>query len=140
MFTIHTYRSFSMSSKNDYSLGNLKMKTRNEKPHISRYELKEILSYHKREISYSDFSKLKKQMQGICFSDIIDDVEELQEKLGADRFNVSKNFGYRFVHIWFKRTNTGYGPKYKFTSPSWYKYTFSFDEKGKLFKVDYDIK
>ena len=137
--TIHTYRSFSMSSSSDYSLGNLRMKTRDEKPRISKYELRELLSYHKREISYNDFTKLKKQMQGICFSDIIDTIEDLQEKLGADRFNVDKMMGHRFIHIWFRRSDTGYG-NYKFTKSSWYKYMFSFNGKGELYKIDYDIK
>lgn len=136
--TIHTYRSFSMSN-NDYSLGNLKMKTR-DRVHISRYELRELLSYHKREISYREFSNLKDKMQGINFSEIIDTLEDLQASLEADRFNVDKMMGYRFVHIWFKRTDTGYGNNYKFTRSSWYKYTFSFNEKGELFQIDYDIK
>lgn len=137
--TIHTYRSFSMGS--DYSLGNLRMKTKDEpKAHISRYELREFLSYHKREISYNDFIKLKKQMQGICFSDIIDVIEELQEKLGADRFNVDKMMGHRFIHVWFRRSDTGYGSKYKFARSSWYKYMFSFNGKGELYQIDYDIK
>lgn len=139
--TIHTYRSFSLSnSTNDYSLGSLKMKTRDEKPRISKYELRELLSYHKREISYREFSDFKKKMQGINFSDVIDVIEDLQEKLGADRFNVDKMMGYRFVHIWFRRSDTGYGSNYKFTRSSWYKYTFSFNKKGELFQIDYDIK
>ena len=140
MFTTHTYRSFSLSnSNNDYSLGNLRMKTKDEPPkaHISKYELREFLSYHKREISYAEFSDLKKKMLGIDFSSIIDHLEELQEKLGADRFNVSKDFGYRFVHIWFKRTRMN---GLKIIGNSKYKYTFSFDSKGKLFQIDYDIK
>ena len=137
--TIHTYRSFSMSN-NDYSLGSLKMKTRDDRPHISRYELREFLSYHKREISYREFEDLKKKMQGINFSEIIDNLEDLQEKLGADRFNVDKMMGHRFIHIWFRRSDTGYGSNYKFTRSSWYKYMFSFNGKGELYKIDYDIK
>lgn len=135
--TIHTYRSFAMGS--DYSLGRLKMKTRDEKPkaHISKYELREFLSYHKRSISYAEFADMKKKMLGIDFSNIIDHLEELQEKLGADRFNVSKDFGYRFVHIWFKRTRMN---GLRVVGDSKYKYTFSFDSKGKLFQIDYDIK
>ena len=140
MLTMHTYKSFSLSSNNDYSLGSLKMKTRDNEPHISRYELREFLSYHKRSLSYREFSDMKDKMQGINFSDIIDAIEELQASLGADRFNVDKMMGYRFIHIWFKRTDTGYGSKYKFTKSSWYKYTFSFNKKGELFQIDYDIK
>ena len=139
MFTTHTYRSFSLSnSSNDYSLGSLKMKTR-DKAHISKYELRELLSYHKREISYREFSDFKKKMQGINFSDIIDVIEELQASLGADRFNVDKMMGHRFIHIWFRRSDTGYG-NYKFARSSWYKYMFSFNGKGELYKIDYDIK
>ena len=138
MFTTHTYRSFSMS--NDYSLGNLRMKTKDSvKAHISKYELRELLTYHKRSLSYREFSDLRKKMIGIEFSEIIDNLEDLQEKLGADRFDVSKNCGYRFIHVWFKRTDTGYGSKYRFTSTSWYKYMFSFNKKGELIKVDYNI-
>ena len=148
MFTIHTYRSFSLSSNNksfrSYELRNLKEKMEakeaSKKPHISKYEIKELLSYHNREISYSDFSKLKEQMKGIKFSDIIDSIEDIQEKLGADRFNVNRMMGHRFVHIWFKRSDTGYGSKYQFVKPSWYKYCFSFNDEGELYKVDYDIK
>ena len=140
MLTMHTYKSFSMSSSSDYSLGNLRMKTKDTvKAHISKYELRELLTYHKRSLSYSEFSDLRKKMIGIEFSEIIDNLEELQERLEADKFDVSKNCGYRFVHIWFKRTDTGYGSSYKFTSARWYKYMFSFNKKGELIKVDYNI-
>lgn len=129
--TIHTYRSFSMSN-NDYSLGRLRMKTKDEpkEGRISKYELREFLSYHKREISYTEFHALRKKMLGTDFSNIIDHLEELQEKLEAYRFKVNKIHGYRFVHLWFKRTSVrGY-----------FEYSFCFNDKGKLYQIDYDIK
>lgn len=136
--SFHTYRSFSMS--NDYSLGSLRMKTKDEKDEtvrISRYELREFLQYHEKSLSYNEFSKMKKQMLDIRFSDIIDNLEDLQSQLGASRFNVSKNFGYKFVYIWFKRTRMN---GLKVVGNHYFRYTFSFNDKGKLFKVDYDIK
>ena len=76
-------------------------------------------------------------MIGIDFSDIIDDIEELQEKLGATRFNVAKDFGYKFIHIWFKRTKMN---GMRIVGDHYFRYTFSFDDKGKLFNIDYNIK
>lgn len=109
------------------------------KPKISRYELKELLSYHKREISYGDFNRIANKIKGINYSDIVDTLEEVSKDFGAERFNVSRNFGMIFIHIWFRRTDSGYGSKYKLVGDRFYKYTFTFDESEKLVKLDYGV-
>ena len=106
-----------------------KQSTNSSVRRVSKYDLKRLFSYHKREISSETFRNISESLKGINYAEMVDTIDELQNILKFDRMKSNHAYGMDFIHVWYKTSGAF----------SWYHYTLTFDESQKLVKVDCDL-